>query len=108
MVALKHSSINVRISMSQEVYLQDDESLDNCHDSHRGDKYNIYEGNAWLVKVTVDSDCIYFGSGVCHQDDFPDALFYNPYDMFMPGVKELANIVVSAKGIASSFIFKMI
>jgi hypothetical protein len=84
MVALKHSSTNVPISISQKLYLQDDESLDNCQNSHHGDNNNNDEDNAWLVKSTVDSDCVDFGSRVHHQDKFPDALFYNPYDMFMP------------------------
>ena len=95
-VALKHSSTNVPISMSQEVYLQDDESLDNCHVSHHGDdNYNNDDDDAWLVESIVDSDCIDFGSRVHHQDQFPDALFYNPYDMFMPRVKELVSIVAA-------------
>lgn len=97
-VALKHSSTNVPISMSQEVYLQDDESLDNCHGSHHGDdNYNDDDDDAWLVESIVDSDCIDFGSRVHHQDEFPDALFYNPYDMFMPRVKELVSIVAASK-----------
>ena len=83
-MALKHSSTNVPISLSQEVCLQDDDSLDDCHDSHRGDNNNDHEDDAWLVKSTVDSDCIDFGSRVHHQDKSPDALCYNPYDMFMP------------------------
>jgi hypothetical protein len=60
MVALKHSSsTNDPISMSQEVnYLQDDESLDDCHRRHRGDNNNDDEDNAKLVQSTVDSDCI--------------------------------------------------
>ena len=71
--------------MSQEVYLQDDESLDDCHNSHRGvNNKNDDEDDSWLVESTVDSDCIDFGSRVHHQDEFPDALFYNSYDMFMP------------------------
>ena len=77
--------------------MQDDESLDDCHDSHRGDKNNDDEVNVWLVKSTVDSDCIYFGSRVHHQDTFPDALFYNPYDMSMPRVKELVSIVAASR-----------
>jgi hypothetical protein len=97
MVALKHSSTNVSISMSQAVYLKDDESLDHCHDSHRGDNNNDDDNDAWLVESTVDSDCIDFGSCVHHQDKFPDALFYNPYDMFMPRVKELVSIVAASK-----------
>jgi hypothetical protein len=98
MVALKHSSTNVPISISQEVYLRDDQSLDNCHNSHHGDNNNDDEDDAWLVESTVDSDCIDFGSCVHHQDPFPDAaLFYNPYNMFMPQVKELVSIVVASK-----------
>ncbi len=96
-MALKHSSTNVPISMSQEVYLQDYESLDDCHNGHCGDNNNDDEGNAWLVECTVDSDCIDFGSRVHHQDEFPDALFFNPYDMFMPRVKELVSIVAASK-----------
>ncbi len=96
-MALKHSSTNVPISTSQEVYLQDDESLDDCHDSQCGDNNNDDDNDAWLVKSTVDSDCIYFGSRVHHQDTFPDALFYNPYNMFMPRVKELVSIVAASK-----------
>ena len=92
MVALKHSSTNVPISMSQEEYLKDD-SLDDCHDSEVDDNYNNDDDDAWLVESTVDSDCIDFGSRVHHQDEFPDALFYNPYDMFMPRVKELVRVV---------------
>ena len=55
---------------------EDDESLDNCHDSHHGDNYNNDEDNAWIFESTVASDCIDFGSPVHHQDKFPDALFY--------------------------------
>ncbi len=77
--------------------MQDDESLDNCHDSHRGDNYNNDKDNAWLVKSTVDSDCIDFGSCVHQQDKFPDALFYNPYNMFMTRVKDLVSIVAALK-----------
>ncbi len=78
--------------------MQDDESLDDCHDSHRGDKNNDDEVNVWLVKSTVDSDCIDFGSLVHHQDEFPDELFYNPYNMMlMPRVKELESIVAASK-----------
>ncbi len=65
-MALKHSSTNVPISMSQDVSLQDDESLDNNHDSHHGDKTNNDEDNAWFVKSTVDFDCIDFGSRAHH------------------------------------------
>jgi hypothetical protein len=68
--------------MSLEVYLQDDESLDDCHNSHRGDNNNNDEDDAWLVESTVYSDCNDFGSRVHHQDKFPDALFYNPYDFY--------------------------
>ena len=50
-----------------------------------------------LVKSTMDSDCIDFGSRVHHQDEFSDALFYNPYDMFMPRAKELVSIVAASK-----------
>ncbi len=82
MVALKHSSTNVPISMSQEVYLQNDEPLDHCHNSHHGDNNSNDEDNACLAKSTTDSDCIDFGSRVHHQDKFPDALFYNPYDFY--------------------------
>ena len=77
-VDLKHSSTYAPISMSHEVDLQNDESLDNCHDSDGGDNYNNYDNNAWLVESTVDSDCIDFGSRIHNRDEFPDALFYNP------------------------------
>ena len=49
MAALKHSSTNIPISMSREVCLQDDESLDNCHNSHCGANDNNVVDNAWLV-----------------------------------------------------------
>ena len=48
MVALKHNSTNVPISMSHKVHLQDDKSIDSSHDSHRGDNYNDDEDDAWL------------------------------------------------------------
>ncbi len=96
-MALKHSSTNVPIYISQEVYLRDAQSLDDCHNSHHGDNNNHDEDNAWLVESTVDSDCIDFGSFVHHQDQFPDALFYNAHNMFMPQVKELESIVVASK-----------
>ena len=76
--------------------MQDDESHDNCHDSDGGDNYNDDDDDAWFVKSTVDSDCIDFGSRVHHQDEFPVALFYNPYVMFMPRVKELVSIVAAS------------
>ena len=73
-------------------------SLDNCHVSHHGDdNYNNDDDDAWLVESIVESDCIDFGSRVHHQDQFPDALFYNPYDMIMPRVKELVSIVAASK-----------
>jgi hypothetical protein len=91
-------SSSVIIPLVAIVYLQDDESLDDCHDSHRGEKNNDDEVNVWLVKSTVDSDCIDFGSLVHHQDEFPDELFYNPYNMMlMPRVKELESIVAASK-----------
>ena len=43
-----------------------------------------------------------FGSRVHHQDKFLDALFYNPYDMFMPRVKEALVSIVAASKIAVS------
>ena len=45
----------------------------------------------------MDSDCVDFGSRVHHQDKFPDALFYNPYNMFMPRVNELVRIAAATK-----------
>ena len=97
MVALKHSSTNVPISMSQEVHLQH-ELCDDCHDGGSGDNYHDDDDDdAWLIESKVDSDCIDFGSRVHHQDEFPDLLFYNPYDMFMPRVKELVSIVAASK-----------
>ena len=45
----------------------------------------------------MDSNCIDFGSRVHHQDEFPNASFYNPYNMFMPRVKELVSIVAASK-----------
>jgi hypothetical protein len=83
--------------MSQEVYFQDDESLDDCHNSHCGDNNNNDEDDAWLVESTVYSDCNDFGSRVHHQDKFPDALLYNPYDILMPRVKEQVSIVAASK-----------
>jgi hypothetical protein len=97
MVALKHSSTNVPISMSQEVHLQH-ELCDDCHDGGSGDNYHDDDDDdAWLIESKVESDCIDFGSRVHHQDEFPDSLFYNPYDMFMPRVKELVSIVAASK-----------
>ena len=45
----------------------------------------------------MDSDSIDFGSRLHHQDKIPDALFYNPYNMFMKRVKELVSIVAASK-----------
>jgi hypothetical protein len=96
-IALKHSSTNVPISMSQEVYLQDEYSHD-CHDSVGVDNNdNDDDSDGLLVESTVDSDCIDFGSRVQHQDEFPDNLFYNPYDMFMPRGEELGSIVEASQ-----------
>lgn len=95
MVALKQTSANVPVAMSQEVYLQD-ESSDERHDSEDYCE-DIDDDDAWLIESTVDSDCIDFGSRIHHQDEYPDALFYNPYDMFMPRVKELVSIVAASK-----------
>ncbi|KAI2502158.1 hypothetical protein MHU86_12294 [Fragilaria crotonensis] len=84
--------------MSQEVHLQH-ELCDDCHDGGSGDNYHDDDDDddAWLIESKVDSDCIDFGSRVHHQDEFPDSLLYNPYDMFMPRVKELVSIVAASK-----------
>ena len=97
MVALKHSSTNVPISMSQEVHLKH-ELFDDCHDGGSGDDYHDNnDDDAWLIESKADSDCIDFGSRVHHQNEFPYSLFYNPYGMFMPRVKELVSIVATSK-----------
>ena len=77
MVALKHSSTNGPISTSQEKFCGIMNNL--THDSDGGDDYNSDDTDAWHVESTMDSDCFDFGSYVHHQDEFPDALFYNPY-----------------------------
>ena len=78
------------------------ELCEDCHDGGSGDNYHDDDDDdAWLIESKVDSDCIDFGSRVHHQDEFPDSLFYNPYDMFMPRVKELVSIVVASKAAES-------
>ena len=91
MVSLNHSSTNIPLSMSQEVYLQD-ESGDDCYDGDDDDDGT----DGWLLESTVGSDCIDFGSRLYHQAVFPDAV-YNPYDMIIPRAKELVSIVAASK-----------
>ena len=90
MVAFKHNATNVSmISVYQEdVYWQEDELSDNCHDSD-----DHKDSDEWLLDSTVNSDCIDFGSCAYHQGKFPDAFFFNPYGRFMPRVKQLVSIV---------------
>jgi hypothetical protein len=95
MVALKHSSTNIPLSMSQEVYLQD-ESSGNHYDSDGRDKC-VDDGNdECLIESTVGSDCIDFWCQLHHEDEFPDAI-YNPYDLIIPRAKELVSIVSASK-----------
>ncbi len=97
MVALKHSSTNVPISMSQEVHLQH-ELCDDCHDGGRGDdNHDDDDNDAWLIESKVDSECIDFGSCVHHQDKFPDSLFYNPYDMASKKSRKLSTTIFLLK-----------
>ena len=91
MVALKHSSTNIPLSMSQEVYLLD-ESSEDFNDIEAGNDDN----DGLLFESAVGSDIIDFGSRHQHEEDITEAV-YNPYDMIIPRAKELVSIVSASK-----------
>lgn len=98
MVALNSTSSNIPLSMSQEVYMQESSDYqDSC------DEYAENGDQDLLVESTVDSDCIDFGSHLyeelCSDEtgNQGSMSLYNPYETFMPRVKELVSLVATSK-----------
>jgi hypothetical protein len=102
-IALRNTKTTVPVSMSQEIYLPDEQAIDvrARHDADTLDAFN--DGNdgddddLLVESTTLQSDCIDFGLRALPHEDGLNCQRYNAHDTIIPRAKELVSLVDASK-----------
>jgi hypothetical protein len=110
-IALRNTKTTVPVSMSQEIYLPDEQVVD-VNAGYDTDTFHAFHGNGTTTlaydeadniddvlveSTTAESDCIDFGSRALPHEDVLNCHHYSAYDMIMARAKELVSLVDASR-----------